>query len=287
MEEPSAQLALVDRLISGVLLNVGWILMLIGLEPVGARLITGSKIYSVPAVFVLTTLGLLALLAGIAWPPSSQEMRTLITPVVEPIARSFVWILLFFITALWLVNAVPVFRAGDIAVVREDLKAIRSDFRRYVLPRHLTADQIATIAAHLSKYDPRHAKIQVIAGDNEASNYRADFHRALEQGGWTIDSIDYVANAANSPIAEGLSMQVHTPMVIPAPRPDPKHPTPDMILRDAFNLARVQLDGTVGSGSAHNIPYSLTLIFGHRRRNGFGYGSPEMVMKMVPKEEEQ
>ncbi len=38
MEVPASHLALADRLISGVLLNIGWIVMLIGLEPVGARL---------------------------------------------------------------------------------------------------------------------------------------------------------------------------------------------------------------------------------------------------------
>jgi len=159
MEQPSPQLSLVDREIAGVLLNVGWILMLIGLEPVGARLITRSKIYSVTAVVVLTALGLVSLLAGIAWPPSSEQVRILVTPVIEPIAKGFVWILLFFVTTLWVVNAVPVLRAGDIATVRQDLKALQRSFDQYVMPRTLTKEKRDSMVTFLLKYPPRKVRI--------------------------------------------------------------------------------------------------------------------------------
>jgi hypothetical protein len=257
MDEPSAQLALGDRLIAGVLLNVGWILLLIGLEPVGARLITGAKIYSVAAVFVLTALGLLSLVAGIAWPPSSQEVRTLLTPVITPIARNFVWILMFFITGLWLVNAIPVYRAGDIAALRTELLALRADFERYVAPRQLSPSQAKTITDYLSKFD-RHEYIMIVAkNDPEALNYYGGITSSLWLGGWKATKMEYADE-----VPEGLGIWVEYTGPIP-PQPDPRRKLePEELLAEAFRKANVLVNN---SGASFNRPqYIIYIKIGHR-----------------------
>jgi hypothetical protein len=220
---------------------------------------------------------------GILWPPSNPETRALLGSIVNPVATHFAWLLFALVFMLWLANLIPVIRAGQIMALRDDIGTIRKTLDRYVSPRHLTTEQISTIASYLSQHDEHHIKFRVVWNDNEAGNYRGDLQQALQRGGWIIDGIDTVQDTPNSYVPEGLSIQTETPMSMP--QPDPKHPLPGVLLRDAFKQARVQLDGGSGSsGSGAINTYSVTLSVGHRRRDGYGYGSPELVMKMVPEE---
>jgi hypothetical protein len=60
---------------------------------------------------------------------------------------------------------------------------------------------------------------------------------------------------------------------------DPKHPDSLALLTEAFRLANVQSEGG-GSGSGSNITKdSLSIMIGHRRRDGYGLGCPQTIIK--------
>jgi hypothetical protein len=61
---------------------------------------------------------------------------------------------------------------------------------------------------------------------------------------------------------------------------DPKHPNTEALLREAFRLANVQIDGGTGGESGVNVKKdSLSITIGHRRRDGYGPGCPQTIMK--------
>jgi hypothetical protein len=67
-----------------------------------------------------------------------------------------------------------------------EVKHLRSQMVRYVMPRQLTPEQIASIGEYLSHQERNQVVMQIINRDEEASSYRADIQRALEKGGWAI-----------------------------------------------------------------------------------------------------
>src|SRR5260221_2724248 len=75
-----------DRLIPNILATIGWILVLIGLEPVAAFVIAGGAAPSVIAVVVFVFVGLLLMAQAHYWPPSKPKIRSLLTAVLAPIA---------------------------------------------------------------------------------------------------------------------------------------------------------------------------------------------------------
>jgi hypothetical protein len=60
----------------------------------------------------------------------------------------------------------------------------------------------------------------------------------------------------------GLSIQVEMPGQ--PTNPDPRHPTPDAVLGEAFRYAGIEVNG--GGGSADTGRYTVSLIVGHRPR---------------------
>lgn len=131
---------------------------------------------------------------------------------------------------------------------------------RYVLPRHLSEEQIGTIGGYLSKYAPCEAKFVVVKNSEEASSYRSDIQRALQLGGWTITSIDY-----SDDIREGITTQFTQTIESSQARPDPKHPKVDELFRQALEQAHVQLTGT-GANSGQGIKNNVFAINIGRRR---------------------
>ena len=148
----------------------------------------------------------------------------------------------------------------QLAENRQTNAEIQETLSRYVLPRHLSEQQIDTIAGYLSKYDPQQFKMIVIKNNEEASSYRSDIQRALTAGGWELSTIDY-----SDDVREGISLQFTETQESSQRRPDPKHPKPLEILQRAFQQARVQLAGT-GSGSGVSITANSTTISIGRRR---------------------
>jgi hypothetical protein len=143
--------------------------------------------------------------------------------------------------------------------VRSTNDQIENALRRYVLPRHLTDQQISTIADYLRKFGPQVVKFTVAKDNQEANSYRADIQKALEQSGWAISSTDY------ADIPEGVRYQyMQTQENNQKPR-DAKNPRPDTLITDAFKLAHVRLDGGGGGSSINVTADSFTIFVGHRR----------------------
>jgi hypothetical protein len=66
--------------------------------------------------------------------------------------------------------------------------------------------------------------------------------------------------------------------------PDPKHPDSQTLLTEAFRSANVQMEGGSGGGGNSITKDSLSIIIGHRRRDGYGPGCPQtrMTVETVP-----
>jgi hypothetical protein len=137
---------------------------------------------------------------------------------------------------------------------------IREALKRYVLPRHLTEEQIATVAGYLAQHEPQQVKFVVLKSSEEASSYRADFQKALERGRWRVVSIDYAVD-----MQEGVRLEYAQTLQSSQTPPDPAHPTPLAILQEAFAQARIPLTGTGGSGGGNIKENSLTISISHRR----------------------
>jgi hypothetical protein len=137
---------------------------------------------------------------------------------------------------------------------------IQETLSLYVLPRHLTEQQITTIGDYLLQYDPQQVKMVVIKNTEEASSYRADIQRALMRGAWEIISIDY-----SDDVREGVSAQFVETQESSQRRPDPKHPKPNEVLQKAFQQAHVQWAGIGTASGVAVTSNSVTISIGRRR----------------------
>jgi hypothetical protein len=70
-----------------------------------------------------------------------------------------------------------------ISLFGNELRTLRGEMKDYVLPRHLTNDQVNSIAEFLDKFQPREVTFEVINNDREAGAYRDDIEKALKKGG--------------------------------------------------------------------------------------------------------
>jgi hypothetical protein len=136
---------------------------------------------------------------------------------------------------------------------------IHETLSRYVLPRHLSEQQIKTIGDYLAQYPPQQYKFVLIKNYEEGGAYRVDIQRALTLGGWDVTGYDYLDG---DEVREGLCLQYTETQESSQKRPDPKHPKPMEVLQKAFQLAHVAVNGTGGgSGPADTMAISI----GHRR----------------------
>jgi hypothetical protein len=125
--------------------------------------------------------------------------------------------------------------------------------------RHLTEQQIKTIGDYLSKYEPQDVKFIVAKDNEECSSYHADIQRAVEQGGWKVTPIDY-----RNDTQEGISLDLVQPPDKAQARPDPNHPTPDILLNESFRQARVPISSS-GGGRIGITEVIFTVSIGRRR----------------------
>jgi hypothetical protein len=141
--------------------------------------------------------------------------------------------------------------------LNHESQSLRSNLDLYVKPRTATQEQITAIAAYLSQYDPQQIKVLVVANDAEASNYMGQVMGGLIQGGWKILGTGYVEQQMN----QGISINVE--QTGQPQNPDPKHPTPQDILKRALEAGKIVVSG---GGSAYSRPaYSITIAFGPRQ----------------------
>jgi hypothetical protein len=162
-----------------------------------------------------------------------------------------------------------------------DVKHLRAQMVRYVLPRKLTPEQIESIGEYLSRQDRNQVVFNVINQDEEAGSFRADIQRALEKGGWAVSDYKYADD-----VQEGLNISMQSPM-LPAPpvnpfdRLNPK-PTAVQILSEAFKRAGVQIQSTGSGGGVNITTTTITISIGHRRRDAFAILPPNYLAGVKP-----
>jgi hypothetical protein len=153
---------------------------------------------------------------------------------------------------------------GSIAWVLADVRRANEELgqtlSRYVLPRHLSEQQIDTIGTYLAQFPPQTASMTVVKNSEEANSYRADFQRAVEKGGWTITSIKY-----DDDIPEGITAYFLQTMSSQASQNDPKKPNIEAIFARALSQAKIRPFSTGGGSHIDYKENSFDIRVGRRR----------------------
>lgn len=155
-------------------------------------------------------------------------------------------------------------------VLSGKVNALRYAIDCFVMPRHLTNEQITKIAEYLSRNAPSDIELYQVEHDEEAGAYRADFYNAIKAGGWKILQVHVIPEAqVHSDLHIQFDEPLQTSPQTSPPEEDPKHPRPHTILQQAFQYAGVS-GGSSGNGASLAFQkYSLALTIGHRRRDSY------------------
>jgi len=185
---------------------------------------------------------------------------------------------------------------------------INDAFDEYIAPRRVTTEQAYKLKDYLSKREAYSVSIKVIRHDQEAMEYASQLFFAMTQTNWDVDppnhdgpgylelqpyvkrpsrgdykTDDDYSNAHDEWIESeirrhtdenmyddyGLCLQVG---IAGQPvNPDPRHPTPDTVLRDAMQYAGIEVN--CGGGATNQGKYTMYFIVGHRPRV-IGYQEP-------------
>lgn len=112
----------------------------------------------------------------------------------------------------------------------------------FVVPRRLNKHQIKTIADFLSKHSPQKFEMEVSNYSPEADFFATDIQKALEDGGWQLESRTYASN-----LLDGIRSMAVRPIGTP-PNQDRNNPSVEVLFGQAFREANVQM--AMGPGSA-------------------------------------
>jgi hypothetical protein len=147
---------------------------------------------------------------------------------------------------------------------------ILSALRRYVLPRHLSEEQVKIIGDYLSQFPPvKNVKFQVQKDSRtdaalpleEVVSYAQDIRTALVRGGWQVS-----ANTYTDVPFTGLGWQFMSPPQTAPSQNVEKNPRPNDLLAEAFKKAKVGGIGGNGAGTGPNVTEeSITISVGKRR----------------------
>jgi hypothetical protein len=243
----------------------GTVLLAVGGQPLLTSINEPHHNILLPAV--VCAVGIVLLVVGFFWPPKTDSESTFLRTLVPVASDSRTYVAM--IVILWLcMSIMSILSAAkvnnEILSLRNDQQSITQVLDRFVLPRQVNDEQARVIALFLQSFPPQEVAFDVAQGDEEAGSYRADLQRALEKGGWHTKAINYVVD----PPQIGLSISLIQTMAHSQIQADSQHPKADLILREAFGLAGVRVDGWGGTGD--NIPEDLIKItVGHRRRDSY------------------
>jgi hypothetical protein len=179
-----------------------------------------------------------------------------------------------------------------------DVRHLRTQMVRYVLPRALTRDQIEAFGRYLSSHsEPHEVRIKYILGDEEAAGYAEDFASAFRAGNWIPNTMPVnpaavtckpnpsgsdTSFACSSELQQvmnklqGVNIQQTGPN---PPRPstleEKLHPTPflNAIVAEALKSAGIK---GIGNGYGYNDDplNTITVFVGFRPRNKWGILPP-------------
>jgi hypothetical protein len=163
------------------------------------------------------------------------------------------------------------FIGSRVLEMNNNVRHLRAQMVRYVLPRRLTPEQIDTIGEYLSGQERNQVVMQIISRDEEAGSYRSDIQRALEKGGWAVADIRYADD-----VQEGVSITMQSPIAPPITPYDRLHPklTPVQILAESFKRAGVQIQSMGGGSGIATTTTTITISIGRRRRDAWAVAPP-------------
>lgn len=148
---------------------------------------------------------------------------------------------------------------------RSSQSEIASALARYVLPRHLSEEQIKKIADYLSQYPSHKFHTVLVEKNQEASSYASDIQKALKAGGWELGTTSLV-NVDQVP--EGLSYLItrtdESSQRLQQQKPDPKNPPVDALFNEAMKQAKMRAY-PASSGGSSVTEDSFTVKVGRRR----------------------
>lgn len=137
---------------------------------------------------------------------------------------------------------------------------IQESLQRYVLPRHLSPEQINSIGEYLKSHEPQKVKFEVLKNSEEASQYRVDIQNALTIGGWQVDDISYSVD-----VREGLTTFFVQTDESRRQQSSPNNLKVDELFREAMRKAGILLAGSGGSGGPSIENTEFIIKIGPRR----------------------
>lgn len=175
--------------------------------------------------------------------------------------------------------------------------SVRRDLDNYVMPRVVTTDEAKKLRDYLSHYDKYKVRVKMIPYDYEAQQYALEIYNAMLDTNWDVEGSgpetilfsatprpkksdykndadyleardDWIESFVNGRFDEevtgqqGLCIRVESSGA-PITK-NPKHPTSDIVLRDALKYAGISSGCLNGGATAEH--YTVSLIVGHRPR---------------------
>jgi hypothetical protein len=211
----------------------------------------------------LLVAGLVCLLFATKWPKISTLVPPRFTAMIEMVATDF----RFWLAVIAIPYGYSVIRTlrHEMAktAVEKDLQMMWGILKTFVLPRELTATQRTSISRYLKQFPPHKATLRWLRDDNEAEDFLSEVEIALKQGGWTIINNSPTENERDVP--DGLTVEVLEPPHATNAPPDPGNPKTDILLKQAFAQAGVEIDycGISPTDKAEEV---VTVTVGHQRR---------------------
>jgi hypothetical protein len=231
MDEPGSEnVKLIDKIIASILFNVGVLVVLIGLEPIGSALTMGTSIYSYSAILILIICGLLLISTSYLWPPTRAGIKSVAALVSWPIESRSRWPIFAIVVVLW-------------AIASLQILSLRNDFDMYVRPRTVTDRQADTLRENLRK-ENFSVTVRVNPLDEEAREFAAELSNALTGAGLNAD---FDTNTSSTPGTLNPGLCVAETGENSKPKYDAKH-DPRMLLQRALQAAHI--DANCGLGSA-------------------------------------
>jgi hypothetical protein len=176
--------------------------------------------------------------------------------------------------------------------IERDNDLLHSYMLRYVLPRHLSQQQINDFGAYLKSHtEPHEVTIYYINGDIESQEFAEDVANAFRAGEWLpnwkpLDPTAISCSAAapstsavcrmdlRSDILEGQQITQKGPLPEPATIEEKLHPHPLFAtMADAVRAAHLNEFGS-GNVNSSDPPGTVTVFIGHRRRDAHAIFPP-------------
>lgn len=216
--EPGTDLPLADKLVASAMFNAGWILLLVGFEPIGQLVISGTPIYSYWGDAFVMTLGAAFFIGSYLWPPSKPEHREFLHRLFDPFVRRRVTLGLILLSVLW-------------GSVQWQVWSVKSDLNTYVLPRVITSAQGAHIREFLKNNGSGNVLVKYTDGSRETTEYAYEILESINGNGkWTAS-----ISVEKEGIGDGLDISDAGSNIATTQDKDNVK-----ILRDAFAAAGVQ-----------------------------------------------